>query len=336
MKILSTFFRLIAKYLLGVIVSGLFIWLAFRNIDLQLLVSHVRRIPVAPIALCVAGQFSLQVLHWTRWGLVLRQFGQVRWKRIFIMGAIGNAALYILPARIGELVRPTLATRENEIDFGAATATTVIERMVDGLVISAILFGSLLALRNEPTMRTLFKSGLAFFSVFVGGTLFLFLSYKYREAVMRTLQRIIGFFSPNWAKRVVDLFSNFIRGIHLASTSNVLLPYLGLSLALWLIDITSIYWLFGIIDIKLNFIAAVITISVLALGSLIPSGPARIGVFEFTIAFSLGVFSVPPEEAILIATVFHVIFIALVFVLGIVSLWLDRVTTTPMKHPSPS
>jgi hypothetical protein len=133
---------------------------------------------------------------------------------------------------------------------------------------------------------------------------------------------------------VADLFSNFIRGIHLASTSNVLLPYLGLSLALWLIDITSIYWLFGIIDIKLNFIAAVVTISVLALGSLIPSGPARIGVFEFAIAFSLGIFSVPPEEAILIAAVFHVIFTALVFVLGITSLVLDRIYFAPINSHS--
>jgi hypothetical protein len=331
MKTISNILRIILKYSMGIILSGLFIWLAFRNIDFQLLAIHVKGIQVVPIALCLIGQLAFQILHWTRWGLVLRQLGQVSWKRIFVMGAIGNAALYILPARVGELVRPTLATRENGIDFGKATSTTVIERIVDGLLISAILFGSLLTLRNEPTTQTLFKSGLIFISIFLGGSFFLFVSEKYREGFVHVLQRILGLFSYQLAERVVNFYSDFIHGIHMSSTRNVLLPYLGLSLVLWLIDITSIYWLFGILDVNLSFLASAITISVLALGSLIPSGPAQIGVFEFAIAFSLGIFSVSPEEAILLATVFHIIVIALVLVLGIISLWLDRINSSPTK-----
>lgn len=323
-EILSDIMRNIYKSLLGIIISALFIYLAFRGIDLRLMISYSSRYHAGPIALCIIGQLATQILHWIRWGLILRRLGQVTWGRVFIMGAIGNAALFILPARSGELVRPTLASRENEIDFGQASATSAIERIADGLLVSAILFVSLTAMKKEMALRSIYYSGLAFLAIILGGSLILFISNRYQEASVSVIRRAIGWLSSQWADRLVRLFNSFIQGIRLSSDSNILLPYLGLSVALWGMDIISIYWLFGTLSHKLPFIAALIVIAALALGSLVPSGPARLGVFEFTIAYSLGIFSVGPEEAVLFATLFHIIAISLVLFLGILGLWLGR------------
>jgi len=313
------------RYLIGIILSVLFVWLAFRDIDLQKMISQLTRLSWKPIALCFIGQLIFQILHWIRWGLVLRQFGWVSWDRVFIMGAIGNAALYLFPLRTGELVRPTLAAGEKEINFGQTTATTVIERVVDGLLVSSILFGALLTLGEDYAPLTIYRSGLAFLSIFIGGILLIFIGNKHQDVVENLLMRTLGRLTPYWTERLINLYLNFIQAIRVSATSNILLPYLGFSIVLWLIDITSIYWLFGILSIELPFGAAAVVISVLALGSLIPSGPAQLGVFEFSIVLGLGIFSIIQEEAVLVGTVFHIIVIGLALVLGLIGLWLNQI-----------
>jgi uncharacterized protein (TIRG00374 family) len=316
--------RNIYKNLLGIIISALFIYLAFRDINLRVLVNQLIKLPLKPIVLCIAGQLASQVLHWIRWGSVIRRLGRVNWGRIFIIGAIGNAALLILPARSGELVRPSLAARENEIDFGQASATSVIERIVDGLLVIAISFGSLLFLEFEITPRAVYNGGFTFLAIFLGGILILFISLRHQDVIISMLQRSSRWISSHWVERLIDLFESFIQGIRILSTSNIMIPYLGMSLALWGMEFVSIYWLFGILSVKLPFIASFFVITILALGKLIPSGPVQLGVFEFSIAFSLGIFSVKYDEAILFATVFHVIVIILVLGLGLIGLWLNQ------------
>jgi len=317
--------RSTVRYLIGIILSALLIWLAFRDIDLQELIGHFTRLSWKPIALCFIGQLIFQILHWIRWGLVLRQFGWVSWDRVFIMGAIGNAALYLLPVRAGELVRPTLAAGEKEVNLGQTTATSAIERIVDGLLVSAILFGALLTLGGDYAPQTIYRSGIAFLSIFIGVFFVIYFGNKHQDVVINLLSRTMGRLSPYWTERVINLYINFIQAIRVSATSNILLPYVGLSIALWLIDITSIYWLFGILNIELSFIAASVVISILALGSLIPSGPAQLGVFEFSIVIGLGIFSISQEEAVLVGTVFHIIVIGLVLVLGLIGLWLNQI-----------
>ena len=109
------------------------------------------------------------------------------------MGAIGNAALYLLPVRAGELVRPTLAAGEKGINLGQTAATSVIERIVDGLIVSAILFGALLTLGDDFSPQTIYKSGIAFLTIFIGSYLFIFIGIKYQEFVVNLQIRTMGY-----------------------------------------------------------------------------------------------------------------------------------------------
>jgi len=329
MKVVRRIFSYALRGLLGILISGVFIWLAFRSIDLKSVVGRLQSLPAEPIILCLMGQLAFQILHWVRWGLLLRQMGRIHWGQIFIMGAIGNAALYILPARSGELVRPTLAARQEEINLGQASATSVVERIVDGLLICAIFLPSLLAMKKGTTPRAAYEGGLLFLAFLLVGSAILFLSSIYKEKVIRILRGVIGRLSSHWAEILVGLYEGFIQGIKLLSVRHVLVAYLGLSIVLWVIDIVSIYWLFGILSVELPFMAACIVISFLALGSLIPSGPAQLGVFEFSIILGLEIFAIGGEEAVLLASLFHIIIIGLVLVIGILGFWLDRIKFIP-------
>jgi len=321
--------RKISRYafrgLLGILISGIFIWLAFRSVDLKFVVERLHSLPVTPILLCLIGQLTFQILHWIRWGLLVRKMGRIEWAQIFILGAIGNAALYILPARSGELVRPTMAARQDDINLGQASATSIVERIVDGLLVCGILFSSLLVMKEGTTPRAVYQSGLLFLGFLLVASAILFFSSMYKEKVIRILRGTIGRISTHWTEVLIGLYDGFVQGIKLLAVGRVLAAYLILSVTLWIIDIVAFYWLFGILNMELPFIAACIAISFLAIGALIPSGPAQMGVFEFSIVLGLEIFAVSAEDAVLVATLFHVIVIGLVLVLGILGLWLDRV-----------
>jgi len=248
----------------------------------------------------------------------------VSWWRVFIIGAIGNAALMVLPARSGELVRPTLASREEEIDFGQASATSVLERIVDGLIVTAILFGSLQFIKVDSPPLALYNSGLIFLLLFLSIILILFASYKYQQSIIRMLQGLNRWISDQWVESLTSIFESFIFGTRIIAGSEVLIPYLIMSIVLWGMDFLSIYWLFGILSVELPFIASLFVIAILAIGKLIPSGPAQLGVFEFSIVLSLELLSVNSGEAVLFASIFHVIVIVSVLLFGILGLWLDR------------
>jgi uncharacterized protein (TIRG00374 family) len=329
MKYVRRIFNGIFRGFLGVLISGVFIWLAFRTIDIHSVVQRLQNVQAEPIILCLVGQFIFQILHWLRWGLLLRQMGDIRWGQIFIMGAIGNAALYILPMRSGEIVRPTLAARKDQINLGQASATSLVERLVDGFLVCGILFASLIAISGGAISSEVHKSGFLFLAFLLGGSVILLFGSIYEEKVEGILQRFVGRVSTRWAEMLIGFYEGLIQGIKLLSKRQILVRYIGLSIALWLIDIISIYWLFGILREELPFITAGIVISFLALGSLIPSGPIQLGVFEFSIVLGLSIFSVPSEDAVLLATLFHLILISLVSVVGILSFWLDRMKLVP-------
>lgn len=312
------------KSILSILISALFIYLAFRDTDLRDLTGRLANIPLGSLVLCFVGQLLSQILHWSRWGISLRRLGRVSWWRVFIIGAIGNAALMVLPARSGELVRPTLASREEEIDFGQASATSVLERIVDGLIVTAILFGSLQFIKVDSPPLALYNSGLIFLLLFLSIILILFASYKYQQSIIRMLQGLNRWISDQWVESLTSIFESFIFGTRIIAGSEVLIPYLIMSIVLWGMDFLSIYWLFGILSVELPFIASLFVIAILAIGKLIPSGPAQLGVFEFSIVLSLELLSVNSGEAVLFASIFHVIVIVSVLLFGILGLWLDR------------
>ncbi len=83
-----------------------------------------------------------------RWVYLLRAIGPVDAPRIFGLGLIGHGAVGLAPLRSGELVRPWLVSRSDGISFVQATGTVAAERIVDGLVVTAmLLFGLITAKR---------------------------------------------------------------------------------------------------------------------------------------------------------------------------------------------
>ena len=66
-----------------------------------------------------------------RWQALLAPIGRARFRTAFRTTVIGFAATFLLPARVGEVLRPYLLARQEGLNAAAAFATVIVERLLD-------------------------------------------------------------------------------------------------------------------------------------------------------------------------------------------------------------
>ena len=80
-----------------------------------------------------------------RWRALLDVGGTVpRFRELVLTTAVGYFVTFLIPGRIGEVVRPALLSRRTGVPLGAALASVVFERMLDVAVLLSMLMAFLL------------------------------------------------------------------------------------------------------------------------------------------------------------------------------------------------
>lgn len=316
----------------GLALSLLFTWLAFRGLDMSSIREQMDSLRLAPILICLATQVLCQIWRFVRWGWMLRSLGDIGWGRIFAIGSVGTPAVTLLPARVGELVRPVLVAEETDITFGQVSATVVAERFVDGCLMSLLFFAALVSLRNEAASHSLLASGLAFAAIFVLAGIALWVAFRYQDALLHLMTRLAGS-SPRLSGISARLFGGFLVALRPIFSQKVFLPYLSVSVALWVTEAYSIYSLFGVMDQRLPFSAAILVMLAIVVGTLVPSGPAHLGVFEYAVILALSFFGLPGAPSAYYAALLHLLQVVVLLALALVGLWLGEIRFERILRP---
>ncbi len=83
--------------------------------------------------------FPMMLVRAVRWRYLMVPIGPVRMRTAWRTTMIGFAASNVLPARVGEVLRPYLLARAEGLNATSTFATIVIERLLDGLVVVALM-----------------------------------------------------------------------------------------------------------------------------------------------------------------------------------------------------
>src|SRR5262245_2402395 len=83
------------------------------------------------ILAAVAVTLQTYVLRAWRWQSLLGPIGGAHFRTAFRTTVIGFAATFLLPARVGEVLRPYLLARQERLNPAAAFATVIVERLLD-------------------------------------------------------------------------------------------------------------------------------------------------------------------------------------------------------------
>jgi uncharacterized protein (TIRG00374 family) len=288
-----------AKMSLGLAVSGVLVWLTLRGevpclggppdcrvTKLAQLWTSLRAADYRWLALYLVMLAAIHLIRTVRWGLLLEPLGKPSFARLNRASAVGIMAMVLLPFRLGELARPLLIADSGKIRRSAALASVVVERVVDGIAMAAVLIVALLLSKpvtpDHRSLDLIRASGWCVFACFFALLVFCVAAYLQRQWAVRLTMKAFSPVSPQLARKLAEMLDAFIGGLKLVSDPRRIA---------WFALLTVLYWTVNGLGLML----------VANLAFHLPlstaGGPASIGTFQWAIIVGMGLFFPEPANA---------------------------------------
>jgi uncharacterized protein (TIRG00374 family) len=297
--------------IVSVLAIALFAWF-LRHANLADVWVQVRR---ARVDLLIAGFFAViltYVLRAYRWQFLLHPIGGSRFRTAFRTTIIGFAALGVLPARAGDVLRPYLLARQEGLNTSAAFATIVMERVLDLIAVLALLAFYVWGVADPASLPPALlrpievSSGLAgAVAVVLMGIMWVLATHP--ERIGRLVFSAARFLPHQIADRLAGLAQTFSSGFACAREPRVFALALFWSFPLWL-AIAAEVWLVTIaFGIVMPFTGTFLVQALLVIGVAVPT-PGAVGSYHE--AYRIGVtafFGAADDAAVAAALVTHAI-----------------------------
>lgn len=316
--------RITFSIMLMIGLVAVFLW----NVDLAEVGEAMRRADPSLIALSVAIALTTYWLRVLRWQLILLPVARVRHSSALIATAVGYAAMALLPARLGDVLRPVLLARREPVPVSAALASILTERVFD---LWSVLAFFLVFLIWPPEMAALDADArsnlelLGFSGWVIGGglllgTLVLLAMLHYQERFVELVTRPLERWLPRWRRPAASFLGHFLDGLSVIRRPRDLAMTVASSLLLWYVIFWQLRVLLLAFGLDLPLRVAYLLTVLAVIGLAIPT-PGGIGGFHK--AFQLGLtsfFAVDLATATGIAIVHHAICFIPITLIGLLCL----------------
>lgn len=303
------------QVILGVLVSALTIYLAFRNVDLAQVGQALRAAWPGWVLLALLSVAVSLLAKTVRWQLLLPGAPFGRLLLALLAGAMLN---YYLPARLGDFSRAYAAGEPGE-GRAQALGTVILEKVFD-LVAYALLFIVLLLLMPLPGWAS--QSALtALLAALVGVAATLLVAYR-RGYFLKLLERWLSKLPPTWQRFLASRLQAGLASLDALQGRRALVGLSFWSAVIWLAALATNQLVLLALDIHLPWTASLLVLVVLQVGITLPSVPGRIGVFEYLCILSLSVFGVAHAPALTFGLLLHAVVLIPTTLAGLVAIWL--------------
>jgi uncharacterized protein (TIRG00374 family) len=300
---------------LGIAVSLVLLWVAFRGVPLDELgrsLRQVRPLWLVPVLVSILVRFWLTAI---RWQVLLRPAKRIGTHRLFAVTLIGFMANNVLPARLGEFVRAYALGRAEALSSSLSFATIVVERVFDGFTLLLFLVAGLLFLDPQPWLLWSAAAAGALYCA----ALVVLLGLR-RPGGAALTARLCGWLPAGLRGRVTGLLGSFTLGLQVFDDPRALLAVAGLSLLIWLINVAGIQAMFATFALDLPVHAAMLVQAIIAVAIVLPSAPGYVGTFQVATVAALALFAVPEATALSLSLVYHAVNYVPITVAGLVYL----------------
>ena len=244
----------------------------------------------------------LSAIHWMR---VLRQkpllapYADVSVAELNRTGAVGFMSVFLLPLRLGEFVRPLLLTRPGTtrtggVPFGASLASVALERVLDGLLVSGLLFAVLIGVPRETIARfpQVQVGAFAALGLFGGALIALGCTFLARDWTVATTRALLGKVAPALADKVLALLTAFVDGLKLLQSPWHVAQFLLLTGVYWAINGLGIYTIAHGFGLDVPMAGAYAMVACIVVGMMIPNAPGNVGSFWYFLLLPAGLWGI--------------------------------------------
>ena len=291
--------------LAGLVISVVFLWLAFRDLQPQSFIANIRRANAALLLIGALVYFVAVTVIALRWQFLLRSIRFIPLRQLAPLVAIGYMGNNVYPFRAGEALRIFLLKRDFEVPIARGTTTVLVERAFDGLVMLSFIGLSLLFV-NVPSNEIRTVATMAS-PVFVGAVVLFFLLAARPDLLRRLVDRMCRLLPSTAGDRIAALSEEVIHGLEgLRSPANLAGAVIS-SFVTWAIE-AGVYWIVTFaFDLNVSYALALLVVGTVNLAGLIPASPGQVGVYEFFASTVMIAAGVAAAEAAAYAIVVHVV-----------------------------
>lgn len=314
---------------IGLILSLVLLWLAARDVEFGrawYYIQTVNSVYLLPYMGLVAGEVLIRAL---KWQVLLQPMKRCSFWKLNSATLIGLMANNVLPARAGEFVRAYAGARLEGIPYSMALATVVIDRVLDGLTVSAIF---ILVVLLHPLPEEIKGAGYLAAAIYLAALAVLVGLIVRQSATTRLLTAALRPFPARLSQLVLRASQSFVAGLSIFKSGPLLLRATGISVGIWLGFGVSFYLMFLAFGVYLSLVQAFVVLLILTIAVTLPSSPGFLGAMEWAITFGLRLFGVDESQAFALAVVYHLTQYVPITLGGIIALWIERLTMAEIAH----
>jgi uncharacterized protein (TIRG00374 family) len=224
----------------------------------------------------------MYVVRAERWQYLLAPLGPTRFGVAFRTTVIGFAASFVLPARAGEVLRPYLLARREDLPVTAAFATVIVERMLDLVAVLMLLGLFLFALESgeaaaAPRLyQTVWYGGAIAAPVGMAILVGMFVMAGHPERLHSLVLQMERILPARLARAVASFAKTFAEGLAVVRHPSRLVWAMAWSLVLWLAIAAQVFVVVRAFDITLPFAGSFLITAMLVVGVSVPT-PGGVG-----------------------------------------------------------
>ncbi len=328
------------KNLCLILITAIFTYLVFVNIDFKQLITTVRNIDYSyllllPISIIISLSFRGLCFK-----LLISKSINIPLKLSAPLCITGTALNIFLPARAGDIFRAIYIGNKFKSDKIKLLGTVMLERVFDGIVILALLFIGIFVYNKNPIAQKLSILGVL---IFFGTFLLAFLAIKFNKvnSICLFLEEK-SYFLPDKLKNIFHSFlqftnrtcNSFIEGFEVLNYPKTLFLSVLSFFCIWIFECLNFYIVILGFHCAVNWSITLFIISFIALACMIPSTSIFIGPYQYAVITAFNIYHLPKETALAVSLVEQSIVMITTAVIAFIFLFKNNISCKDLKKES--
>jgi len=318
----------ILKFLFFTALLVFFMYLAFKGVNFDNLLFELSKTKYFyAIIGSFIGVYIGSYIRAYRWQVLLEPIkAKINLNSLFSAVMIGYLMNSFIP-RAGEISRPLLIAKKENISRGTAIGTVLAERIIDTLTMLAV-FGCCLFYFRDRISRAFGEYNIESISlyssviilVFVGIVVLMLFNIERTEKIIEKISKKI--LPEKINSKIHTMFVSLVNGFLFVKFPRLYFRIFISSLLIWIAYVLSTYITFFAFDElvkqKLNFFDANLVLTMASFAMTLPIPGNSAGTFHFFVKTALvGFFLIDNEIAISFATVNHLLGLLMIIGIGV-------------------
>jgi|TARA_B110000908_G_C10264649_1_gene462490 uncharacterized protein (TIRG00374 family) len=229
------------------------------------------------LAVCISVLDYL--LRSLRWGVLFLEYKPGKISSLFRALMQGYLFNILLPARAGELIRAHRLSKDEGIPLGTVIGTLVVERVGDMIFLIILLIAFFLLYPDFPEWVNYAGSLMVLITIIATVVLAAvhFHGHRLKPALITLLK---NFLSEGLASKLEGSGKMFVEGLSGLFRAKSIIWFLAITVILWAFAGLLAYYVAGSLGLWVPLGDLLFVMIVIVVGTMVPSSPGYIGVYE--------------------------------------------------------